>query len=316
MTCRLGTGSAALVVASAALLAGSAPARAAESPAVACLAASSASLKSDNEHRLRDERAELLACAAPTCPADIRNECIRRVDEVNLALPTIIFDAKDEAGNDLSAVKVTMDREVLADRLDGIAIAVDPGAHTFIFETAGRPTVKKQFVIRQSQKNRSELITFVASAPRSASATPAATDRARSAESHLSASPAASSGRSLPLAEAASPSSARKTVTIVAATLGVVGIGLGAVFGWQALSKRDDAQKICPTVCADEDGVRMWQDARRAGNISTGAFIAGGVGLAGAALLWLTASPERPVAPSAGVDVGPGQVTMALRGRW
>ena len=82
-----------------------------------------------------------------------------------------------------------------------------------------------------------------------------------------------------------------------------------------ALSKRDDAQKVCPTLCSDQDGVRMWQDAKRAGNISTVAFVAGGIGLAGAALLWLTA-PETPVARSAGLEVGPGQVTMALRGRW
>jgi hypothetical protein len=306
-------GSVALALASAAL--SGSPARAAESPAVACLAASAASLKFDNEHRLRAERAELLACAAAVCPADIRNECIRRVDEVNLALPTIMFEAKDEVGNDLSAVKITMDTEVLADRLNGIAIAIDPGAHSFIFEAAGRPTVRRQFVIREGQKNRSELVTFAAATSGPALATPGATYRAPSGASSLAASSAAATPPPPSQPEPPPPSSARTTVAIVGATLGIVGIGIGGVFGWMALSKRDDAQKVCPTLCSDQDGVRMWQDAKRAGNISTVAFVAGGIGLAGAALLWLTA-PETPVARSAGLEVGPGQVTMALRGRW
>jgi hypothetical protein len=81
-------------------------------PATAdCLAASDASLKSGNEHRLRAERAQLLVCSSGTCPADIRNECIRRETAVNAAIPTIVFEVKDSAGNDLSAVRVTMDGE-------------------------------------------------------------------------------------------------------------------------------------------------------------------------------------------------------------
>src|SRR5579864_2251399 len=104
----------------------------AEGPTVAdCLASSDASLKLGREHRLREERAQLLICAATDCPVVIRNECIRRVDEVNAAIPTLIFEAKDAAGNDLSAVKVTMDGEVLAQSLDGTALSIDPGLHTF-----------------------------------------------------------------------------------------------------------------------------------------------------------------------------------------
>jgi hypothetical protein len=314
MKLRPSTGSAALTLASAMLM--GSLARAAESPAVVCLAASAASLKSDNEHRLRAERAELLTCAAAACPTDIRNECIRRVDEVNLALPTIIFEAKDDLGDDLSAVKVTMDAEVLTDRLDGIAIAVDPGIHNFTFETASRGTVRKQFVIRQGQKNRSELVMFAASAPRPAVAAPVAPPTPSPVVMNLSPSRVAAPPLPLPQTDSSSSFGARKTVAIVAATLGVVGIGLGGVFGALARSKRDDAQKVCPTVCPDQDAVAMWQDAKRAGTISTVAFAAGGIGLVGAAVLWLTAHPETPATPSAGVNVGPGQVTMALRGRW
>lgn len=125
-----------------------------------CLAASETSLKLGNQHKLRAERSQLLVCAAANCPGDIRNECVRRVDDVNHAIPTIIFEAKDGGGKDLSAVKVTMDGEVLVERLEGTALSIDPGEHTFVFETAGQPPLSKQFVIRESEKDRREAITL------------------------------------------------------------------------------------------------------------------------------------------------------------
>jgi hypothetical protein len=51
---------------------------------------------------------------------------LRRVDEINAAIPTVIFEAKDGAGGDLSAVRVTMDGEVLAERLEGTALSINP----------------------------------------------------------------------------------------------------------------------------------------------------------------------------------------------
>ena len=123
-----------------------------------CLSASEASLKLGNDYKLRAERAQLLICASASCPNDIRKECLRRVDEVNLAIPSIVFEAKDAQGNDLSAVKVTMDGELLAERLRGIALPVDPGEHTFRFEVAGKPAIEKQLLIREAQKDRHETI--------------------------------------------------------------------------------------------------------------------------------------------------------------
>ena len=104
-----------------------------------CLSANEASLTARSQQKLRDARAKLLTCAAPSCPRDVRDECTRGINEINAALPTIVFEAKDDAGADLIAVKVTMDGEVLTDHLEGTAIAVDPGAHTFAFESAGHP---------------------------------------------------------------------------------------------------------------------------------------------------------------------------------
>jgi hypothetical protein len=138
----------------------SADAQAADPTTADCLAASDASLRSGNEHRLRLERSQLLTCAASSCPADIRKECARRVDVINAQIPTIIFSAKDSAGADLSAVKVTMDGEVLTERLEGTALSIDPGEHTFTFEANGQPTVTRRLVVQQSQKESREQITL------------------------------------------------------------------------------------------------------------------------------------------------------------
>ena len=151
------------------------PAHAARPTVAECLAASDASLQAGNEHKLRAERADLLVCAASSCPVDIRKECARRVEEVNGKLPTVIFEARDTAGNDRSAVRVTLDGELLTERLEGTAVSIDPGEHTFLFEAAGETAVTKKLVVRQGQKDRREAVVFLSSAPASVAIAPAAT---------------------------------------------------------------------------------------------------------------------------------------------
>ena len=137
-----------------------------------CLGASESYLKLRSSHRLRDARAQLLTCASPTCPADIRTECERHVAEVNLAIPTLVFVAKDAAGNDLIAVKVTVDGNPLVDRLDGTALPLDPGAHSFHFEAAGTPAVDKTIVVNEGQQDRRERVVFASPTPDAATAQP------------------------------------------------------------------------------------------------------------------------------------------------
>jgi hypothetical protein len=263
-----------------------------------CLAASESSLKSGNEHKLRAERSQLLVCAAASCPADIRRECVRRVDEVNAAIPTIIFEAKDGTGGDLSAVKVTIDGEVLAERLEGSAISIDPGEHTFVFETAGQSPVTKQFVIQEAQKDRREAIRFVTPATPLVSPQPA--------QPLASRSPAF-----LPPGETSQGLGAQKIFGIVAAGVGVVGLALGSAFGVMAMSDKSDAQSVCPRdPCGTQNGVSKWSDAGSAGNVSTALFVVGGIGLAAGAVLWFSA----PSSGSTHVGFGPGGARV--KGTW
>jgi len=279
----------------AAACAASGSARAADPTTADCLSATESSLTLRNQHKLRDARAQLLICSAATCPADIRGECVRRVAEVNAAMPTIVFEVKDAAGNDLTGVRVDMDGGILAEHLEGTALSIDPGEHNFAFTHAGDPPVQKVFVIREGEKDRRERVVLgpspvvVAAAPGVVAQAPAAP------------------------APAASPWTGRRIGAVVLGAVGVAGIGVGAGYGLAAMSRHDDAQKACPNVCADQHGVDLWNSARSAGTISTIAFIAGGVALAGGAVLWFTGRPEAPP-PATQVMVGPG--ALALRGTW
>src|SRR3954466_9445241 len=125
--------------AAAALLAPAGRAVAADPTTGDCLTANDKSISLRNEHKLLGARTQLLVCAASSCPAEIRKECTRRIDLINASLPTVVFEAKDGSGNDLSAVTVKMDGELLADKLEGTAISLDPGAHSFTFDAVGQP---------------------------------------------------------------------------------------------------------------------------------------------------------------------------------
>jgi hypothetical protein len=290
------------VCTSAALLAFDQPVSAADPSVGECLASNDKSIALRNEHKLLAARKELLVCAASTCPAEVRKECMRRVDLVNSSLPTVMIEAKDGVGNDLTAVKVTMNGEVLVDKLDGSALSLDPGAHTFTFEVAGQPPITRQLVIREGQKDRREVLQFGAPAPSTATATgtplvkTAPNPAIETSVDHVT----------------SSAGGTQRIIALVAAGVGVAGVGVGTIFGLQSMSKHSDASAKCPGACSDQAGVELWNDARSAGNISTIAFAVGGVGLATGAILWFTA--KSPGATSLHADIGPGSIR--IRGSW
>ena len=85
---------------------------------------------------LRHARENLLLCASASCPKMVRDDCTQRMDEVDRLTPTIVFQAKDAQGHDLSDVKVEVDGAPFTDRLVGTPLQVDVGEHTFSFSMA------------------------------------------------------------------------------------------------------------------------------------------------------------------------------------
>jgi hypothetical protein len=144
-----------------------------------CIEANGQGQELRHGNKLSAARAQLLRCADPSCPALVRDDCTKRLDEVERMQPTIVFVAKDGAGQDLTAVKVTVDGEPLTDKLDGSELRVDPGAHTFTFAVQGLKPVNKTLVLAPGEKDRRESI--VVGAP----AAPAGAPGAASAPARL-----------------------------------------------------------------------------------------------------------------------------------
>jgi len=111
----------------------------------------------------------------------------------------------------------------------------------------------------------------------------------------------------------------QRTLAIVAAGVGVVGLGVGSAFGLVSLSDHNTAQAHCEAggnPCSAQ-GVQAGKDAQSAGNLSTVAFIVGLVGAGAGVALWLTAPVD---ASRPGVALVPGagaaDAGLSLRGRW
>lgn len=90
---------------------------------------------------------------------------------------------------------------------------------------------------------------------------------------------------------------ARSIGTPVAEGIALAGIITGSIAGGIAISKKSDADDLCPEAtyhfhCPTKAGSEAWSSAGSAGNVSTVAFIVGGVALATAIVLWVTAPPR------------------------
>jgi len=212
-------------------------ARAADPSTGECLAATESSLSLRHQHKLREARAKALVCSAPSCPTDIREECVRRVGEINAAIPTIVFDARDGDGGELVAVKVSMDGQLLTDHLDGSAVAIDPGPHTFTFEAARQPRAEKKLIIREGQKDRNEVVTLgtrkVAATPAPASAPAPAPALTGAAEPLGTPARVVTTPSPAPTApETSGEGHGQRVAALVVGIVGVAAVGAGVYFSY------------------------------------------------------------------------------------
>jgi serine/threonine-protein kinase len=152
----------------------------------------------------------------------------------------------------------------------GEPVRVDPGTHHIAVSAAGARTVESTVTVAESQ----HLDVPVELAQEEATVTPA--------------SPA-------PAPEGEAPSTTSRsnlwpTVGLIAAGVGVVGLGVGTYFGFDAISKNNASnQSGCNgnTCTAGAYGTR--EDAKSSATLSTVSFVAGGLLAAGGVTLWLLA---------------------------
>jgi hypothetical protein len=241
-----------------------------------CVSANESAQDLRRAAQLREARNKLALCVSAACPGPVREDCAARLSEVDAAMPSLVFVAKDRAGNDLSGVIVTMDGLPFADNLDGTAVQVDPGEHRFVFEGEGLPATEKIVVVHEGDKSRHINVVL--------GGTPPAEEAQQQKEQFFS------PGR-------------RRTMGLVLGGAGALGLVIGTVMGIVAKSTYDHAWSGCngdPRTCTAQ-GVHDGQTAHNQAAVSTVSFVLGVLLLGGGFALYLTAPKAPGVALGAGV---------------
>jgi len=246
-------------------------ARAAPSGADRCTTAYDRTQRLRQASRLRAARSEALVCADAACPAVLRDDCTRWVDEIQRATPTVVVRVVGADGCDLVGARVAIDGEDAGDRSQGIALPVDPGAHRVRAEPAGAAPIERSVVVGEGERDR---------------------------RIDLSAAPAgATCGAPRPLApgDRPRPAPARPTppLAYVLGGFGLASVAAGAVVAATGFAKRSDLGG-CKPGCNPDD-----VDAMRRTFVVSDALVGVGVAsLAAALVLYVTRPVAAPAWPS------------------
>lgn len=109
--------------------------------------------------------------------------------------------------------------------------------------------------------------------------------------------------------------STQKTMGVAVAGAGVIGLGVGAIFGLRTSSRWKEAQTHCDdSLNCDADGVDLAAQAKQSGRVSTIAFIAGSALVAGGAVLFFTAKPRKIGESPSSVRIGASVGSLVLGG--
>jgi hypothetical protein len=116
------------------------------------------------EYRLRAAHEQLITCGAVSCPTFVQRDCEKWLGEVEASTPTIVIVARGAGGSAIENAHVILDGQPFADRLDGLALPVDPGPHDLQVQV-GDAIVQMHIVVAEGGKNQPFSVLIPAPAP-------------------------------------------------------------------------------------------------------------------------------------------------------
>ena len=197
-----------------------------------------------------------------------------------------------EPGADAPALEVRRDDTLVGRAQWGLPVPVDPGPHTVVATAPGK-------------KPRRLDLAVTPGAPAVASIGPLDDDAPGETAAPAPVVPATSSPAEPPLPPLP-PGGTQRMIAYAVAGVGVAGIVVGSVFGFDTISKNNasNAGPCHPDNTCDNDGLSLRKAAERSAAASTIAFVAGGAAVAAGAVLYVTAPRARvPVGLVPTVDV-------------
>jgi hypothetical protein len=246
----------------------------------ACLDAAAKGQTLRDAHKLLEAREQFRLCVATGCPAVVQTDCAGWLAEADKNIPTVVLSAKDSSGNDVFDVSVTIDGVSVATKLDGVALPMNPGPHTFRFQRGDATSGDHEVLVREGQKDMAVAVSLTA--PSTVAHPPP--------------------GVTPPLGSVgASGGVPWHAIGWVVGGVGVVGLGVGAAFTAITLSKKSAGDCNAQGHCANYASVN---DAKNAAPVAGAGLIAGGaLVVAGAALLLFTHPNEGALAGSQSASV-------------
>ncbi len=127
---------------------------------VACVAASEKGQTLRMQNQLIQAKDQFLSCTRAACPGVVKRDCEQWLGEVEAAIPSVVMSATDGSGRDVSDIRVLLDGAVLVEKLDGKAVAINPGEHAVRFEHGKETPVEQKIIIREGEKRRLIQISF------------------------------------------------------------------------------------------------------------------------------------------------------------
>lgn len=223
---------------------------------------------------------EVVKCADPKCGPALFDECTKIYDQLQTAIPTVVFAARDDSGTELTGVVVSIDGVPSRDQLDGKPVRVDPGSHQFAFSSDGHESSEQSVLIRTGEQFRpiNAVLPRVGSAGKSAELPPSQGPSSNGA-----------SARKIPLA------------SYVLGGASVVGLGAFIGFRLAASSRFDSLEHECKPSCAQSE-----VDSVRQKYVISDVALGVGLAAAAAAVTVYFASPHES-RPAAALRLSPSE---------
>jgi hypothetical protein len=260
----------------------------------ACFTSSEEAQLLRNDGKLRAARQQLRVCAADPCPAQMRKDCAKWLGEVEATLATVVIEAHDASGRELTSLHVTFDGERLVDRLDGRPIEVDPGERSFAFSTEDGRSTEQHVIVHAGDRAKKIVVILPSAAPPDVPSPEPSSAGASPAPLPSDPEPATVASSATP---APVPSSrARPSLgTYLLGGLAVATGGVGAYLAVTGLNRENNLRGTCAPRCNHGDVSGLSRQYLAADILFGVATIS-----AGAALWLFFADAKTPAQPSSG----------------
>jgi hypothetical protein len=223
-----------------------------------------------------------------------------RAEALRPRLPRLVVEVSAEA-REVEGLVVERDEVLLGEAQWGVAVPVDPGTHGV--SAKGRGKKRWQFSVSATEGG-----TVTVTVPAlEAEVVPDTRPHRESASRNA---------RDMPAPR--DDGTSQRIAGVAIGVAGLVGIGIGSVFGVRAVVKLNEsnADGHCDAAnTCDATGMGLREEMATAGIISNVAFIAGAAALGAGALVFFTA-PAGPDGGSGRAGIALGMNRVNLVGRW